>query len=367
MDRRLREHFDWPIVWTTLALFAFGLINLYSATIDPTHDVGASRLFVQQCVFGVVGVTVMFAVTVIDYRVLERLAYPLFGISTFLLLVVLVWGKVHGGARGWIPLGPVNVQPIELAKITTVVVLAKFFHDHPSLSGYTLWELKLPIALIGFEVGLLLLQPDLGGAMLILLNFGAILLFARIETFTLAFAAVGSAVAAPLAYFFALSPYQQARILVFLHPEMDSRGRGYNSLHSKIAIGAGEMFGRGYLHGTQSKLQFLPAHHTDFIFSVLAEEWGFLGCVLLLMLLFILLFLGLRTARRSKERFGAVLAFGLVTILFWQVCVNVGGALGMMPVTGVTLPFTSYGGSALLMNFVTVGLLLNIGMRRFMF
>lgn len=365
MDRRFREHFDWGLVLVVACLSIAGLVNLYSATL--TSDGGMGRLFLMQCGYVAVGALVMLACTLIDYRVLERLAYPIYAVAIGFLGLVLVIGAVKGGAQAWIALGPVNFQPIEFAKLAVVIVLAKYFHDHPSLSGYKLWELATPAMLVAVPVGLVIVQPDLGGAMLLLLVMGALFLFVRIELWTLAAGAVMAMVAAPLAYFFALSPYQQDRILVFLNPELDPRGKGYNTIQSKIAIGAGELFGRGWTHGTQSKLKFLPAHHTDFIFSVLAEEWGFLGCMVVLVLFFALLFIGIRTARRSKERFGAVLAFGLVAIFFWQIFVNVGGAIGLLPVTGVTLPFLSYGGSSLLLNYAMVGLLLNIGMRRFMF
>lgn len=365
MDRRLLEHFDWPLVWTTLALMTFGLVNLVSATGNPGE--GVSRLFLLQCGYAGAGFLIMILCTIIDYRVLERLAWPIFALAVGLLLVVNLIGVVRGGAQGWIPLGPVNFQPIEFAKLAVVIVLAKWFHDRPALHGYSLWALIAPATLIAIPVGLTVVQPDLGGAMLLLLIMGGIFLFVRIETWTLGIATVGAAVAARLAYSFALSPYQQDRILVFLNPEMDPRGKGYNTIHSKIAVGAGQFFGRGWNQGTQGQLRFLPAHHTDFIFSVLAEEWGFIGSTVTLGLFFLFLFFGVRCARRSKERFGAILAFGITSIFFWQIFVNVGGALGLLPVTGVTLPFYSYGGSALLMNFACVGILLNIGMRRFMF
>jgi rod shape determining protein RodA len=365
MDRRLREYFDWPVVVTVLLLMTCGLVNLYSATLTP--GMPPDRLFWMQCAYAFVGLVAMFIATIVDYRVLERLAYAIYGLAVGLLVLVKVIGVARGGAQGWISLGPVNFQPIEFTKLALVIVLAKWFHDHPTINGYRLWELILPGILAGVPVVLLILQPDMGGAGLIILLMTAIFLFVRIEIWTLGVAGALGAVAAPLMYFFVLSPYQQARILVFLNPELDPKGKGYNSIQSKIAIGAGEFFGRGFQNGTQSKLKFLPAHHTDFIFSVLAEEWGFLGCMVVLGLLFLLLFLGLGIARRSKERFGVLLAFGIVAMFFWQVFVNVGGALGMIPVTGVTLPFMSYGGSSLMMNFVAIGLLLNVAMRRFMF
>ncbi len=365
-NRRLREHFDWPLVWTTLALIGVGLVNLYSATLDPSSP-GVSRLFLMQCGYAALGVGVMMAMTLVDYRVLERLAYVIWGIAVFLLVVVKIIGVVKGGARGWISLGPLNFQPIEFAKIGIIVVLAKWFHDHPTVSGYRLWELFTPVALVMVPVGLVIIQPDLGGALLLMLLLGAVLLFVRIEIWTLAISAASAMIAAPLAYFFLLERYQQERILVFLNPELDPRGKGYNTIQSKIAVGAGEFLGRGWTQGTQSKLKFLPAHHTDFIFSVLAEEWGFFGCMTVLGLFFAFLFFAVRTARRSKERFGAILSFGITAMFFWQIFVNVGGAIGLLPVTGVTLPFLSYGGSSLLINFAAVGLLLNVGMRRFMF
>ena len=365
MDRRLREYFDWPLVSCVLTIMICGLVNLFSATLTPGSP--PDRLFWMQCAYAVVGLILMTMATLVDYRVLERLAYPIYGLAVGLLLLVKVIGVARGGAQCWISLGPVNFQPIEFAKLAIIIVLAKWFHDHPSISGYRLWELIVPGIFVGVPVGLLIIQPDLGGAMLLLLLMGAIFLFVRIEIWTLSAAGVLAAVTAPLAYFFVLSPYQQDRIKVFLDPNLDPKGKGYNSIQSKIAIGAGEFFGRGWLNGTQSKLKFLPAHHTDFIFSVLAEEWGFVGCLAVLGLFFVLLYLGLRIARRSKERFGVILAFGLVAMFFWQIFVNVGGAMGLIPVTGVTLPFLSYGGSSLLMDFVAIGLLLNVGMRRFMF
>ncbi len=369
MDRRLREYFDWPLVTTVLTIVVCGLTNLFSATLTPNNlgTIAPDRLFWMQCAYASLGIAMMIVATLVDYRVLERLAYPIYAVAVGLLALVKVIGIARGGAQGWIALGPVNFQPIEFAKLAIIIVLAKWFHDHPTINGYRLWELILPALLVGVPVGLLIVQPDLGGAMLLLLLMGAIFLFVRIEVWTLGAGATLAAIAAPLMYFFVLSPYQQDRIKVFLDPELDPKGKGYNSIQSKIAIGAGEFFGRGWLNGTQSKLKFLPAHHTDFIFSVLAEEWGFVGCLVVLGLLFLMLFFGLRTARRSKERFGVLLAFGIVAMFFWQIFVNVGGALGLIPVTGVTLPFLSYGGSSLLMDFVAVGLLLNIGMRRFMF
>jgi rod shape determining protein RodA len=368
IDRRLLEHFDWALVATTVLLMGAGLVNLFSATATAT-DAGtvAGRLFIMQAAYAVTGLFLLAGMVLIDYRVLERVAYPIYGLAVGLLILVKAIGVVRGGAQGWIPIGPVNFQPIEFTKIAVVIALAKWFQDHPAIHGYRLWELFAPGILVGIPVGLVILQPDLGGAMLLMLMMGAIFLFVRIETWTLGIGAASAIIAAPIAYFFMLSPYQQDRIKVFLNPEADPRGKGYNTLQSKIAIGSGQFFGMGWGEGTQARLRILPAHHTDFIFSVLAQEWGFLGSTCVLGLFFLFLFQCLATAQRSKERFGALLAFGLAAMFFWQIFVNIGGALGLLPVTGVTLPFFSYGGSALLMNFAAVGLMLNVGMRRFMF
>jgi rod shape determining protein RodA len=365
IDRRLLEHFDWPLVWATLALMSFGLVNLYSATASSAE--GTARLFLMQSAYAGIGIVLMALMVVIDYRVLERIAYPIYAVAVGMLILVKAIGVVRGGAQGWIPIGPVNFQPIESAKIAVVLALAKWFQDHPAVHGYRLWELIGPGIIVGIPVGLVVVQPDLGGAMLLLLMMGAIFLFVRIETWTLGLGAATALISVPLAYFFLLSPYQQDRILVFMNPNLDPRGKGYNTIQSKIAIGSGEFFGMGFNQGTQAKFRFLPSHHTDFIFSVLSQEWGFMGSTFTLGLFFTFLFFCLRTARRSKERFGALLSFGLASMFFWQIFVNVGGAIGLLPVTGVTLPFFSYGGSALLMNFIAVGLMLNVGMRRFMF
>lgn len=362
MDRRLLEHFDWSIFWVALGITAIGIINLYSAT----QVAAMQRLFFLQLAFVVVGLVALAVTTFLDYRLLEQFAYPIWGTAVALLGLVLIVGAVRQGSRSWFSvLGLANFQPMELGKLALIITLARYFHNRQG--PFNILDLIKPGLLVAVPVVLILLQPDWGGAALYLAISGSVVLYVGVTWFSLGVLTTGGVTALPMLFFFVLTSRQQDRIRVFLNPELDPLGRGYNTIQSKIAVGAGQVFGRGFLNGTQSKLRFLPAHHTDFIFSVLAEEWGFFGCVIVLGFLFALLLVGVRVVHRAKDNFGSLLAFGIVAMFFWQIAVNIGGALGLLPVTGVTLPFLSYGGSSLIVNFAAVGLLLNVSMRRFMF
>ncbi|MFQ5904807.1 MAG: FtsW/RodA/SpoVE family cell cycle protein, partial [Candidatus Binatia bacterium] len=238
-------------------------------------------------------------------------------------------------------------------------------YDEPP-DGYRLRDLLVPFLLVTPLILLTLVQPDLGTAVVLFLTFLSVILMGglRLRSF-LCLVATGVTLM-PIAWYF-LKPYQQKRIWIFLNPDLDPLGAGYHVIQSKIAIGSGKLLGKGYLRGTQNQLDFLPAQHTDFIFSVFAEEWGFLGCLILLGLYFTLIAFSLRVGVRAKDRLGALLVFGMVTFFFWQVAINVAMVTGLLPVVGIPLPLLSYGGSSLVSMMVAVGLMMNVSMRRFTF
>jgi len=252
-------------------------------------------------------------------------------------------------------------------KISTVIVLAKYFESDRIVGGYGLKELLLPSILVGVPALLIMMQPDLGTAMIILLTYGSLMLFIKIKPQTLLILALTAVVTLPIAYKFALKPYQRQRIITFIDPMSDPKGSGYNSIQSMIAVGSGQAFGKGYKQGTQSQLNFLPEHHTDFIFSVFSEEHGFLGCSLLLIFYLVFLLNGLSISYQSNDKFALILGLGLVLIFFWHIFVNMGMVMGLLPIVGVPLPFLSYGGSALITATISVAILTNIANKKFMF
>jgi rod shape determining protein RodA len=275
-------------------------------------------------------------------------------------------GKVTSGSQRWLSLGPISFQPSELAKIALVIVLAKFFSEKRGYRGYRLKDLWQPFLLIGAPSILILKEPDLGTAMLLVAGSLSMILFVKVSWKSLVIL-VGSALSLAPFVWFSLKEYQRMRILTFLRPDRDPFGAGYHINQSKIAIGSGQFWGKGFLNGTQTRLHFLPEQHTDFAFSVLAEEWGFAGSVLLLILYLFLILWGLNIAKVSKDRFGAILSVGIVAFIFWQVVINVGMVTGLLPVVGIPLLLFSYGGSSLISTMAAMGLLMNISMRRFMF
>ena len=248
-------------------------------------------------------------------------------------------------------------------KLGLIVLLARLFHHRTNPGGLRLRELALPAAVTMVPVLLILSQPDLGTAGVFLFVFASMLLLAGPSPGTLGLLLLAGLGAVPI-LMSQLKPYQLKRITTFLNPELDPLGAGYHVIQSKIAIGSGGLTGRGYLHGTQNQLNFLPEQHTDFIFSVFAEEWGFVGAMILIGLYVLLLVRGLVVVNRAKERFGALLAFGVLANVFWQAAINLGMTTGLLPVVGITLPFFSYGGSSLVTLMVGLGLVINVNMRR---
>jgi rod shape determining protein RodA len=278
----------------------------------------------------------------------------------------LFFGKYVGGSRRWLPLGPFSIQPSEMAKVAVIIVLARYYAKLINTDGLTLRDLMFPVLLTAIPFALIVRQPDLGTAMVIALIAGAMTLFAKIERRAFSWLLVTFALLIPSVWFF-LRGYQKQRILTFLNPDRDPLGAGYHIIQSKIAIGSGMLTGKGFLKGTQNALSFLPEQHTDFIFSVLAEEWGLMGTLTVIFLFLFIIAWGLRIAGRCRDPFGTLLAVGVTAMIAWQALINIGMVMGLMPVVGVTLPFVSYGGSSIITMMMGIGLLMNVSMRRFKF
>ena len=369
IDRRLAQHVDWTVALLATLIVALGVTTVYSATYRQV-DGQASPLFYRQIAWSGIGVAFMVVMLLFDYRKLERYAYVVYAGVVGLLLLVPIVGFIGGGSRRWIHLGVFALQPSELMKLALVIVLAHFFQGDTTRESYRLRDLTWPAFLYALPAVLILAQPDLGSAVLLGFVFASMVLVGGLRLRSLLYLVIAGALAifvAGQAVWGHLKPYQQKRIMTFLNPEADPLGAGYHIIQSEIAVGSGKVSGKGFLHGTQNKLNFLPEQHTDFIFSVYAEEWGFAGCAVLMVLYLALVWRGLEVVARAKDRFGALLSFGVVAIVFWQAFINIAMAMGMMPVVGITLPLFSYGGSSMLTLLVGLALLLNVSMRRFMF
>lgn len=359
--RRPFAHFPWHLALIVLGISIIGIWNLASAS-RSAH----APVWISQTAWMGVGILVALTVTLVDHRAFQRLSWVFYGIVVVLLLVVLVKGRYVMGARRWLTIGPVNFQPSELAKISVALALANWFHvdAEKRRDGYGLLGLAVPLAITFLPALLILKQPDLGTALIVVAVGGTQILFAKVRWKTLAVLA-GVGIGAAFLVYPHLKPYQKKRVETFLNPQADALGAGYHATQSMIAVGSGQGLGKGWGQGTQTYLSFLPEQHTDFIFSVWAEEHGFLGCLLLLGLYFALVTTAVDIAGSARDRFGNFLAAGVTGMLFWHVVINIGMVVGLLPVVGVTLPLMSYGGSSVIVIFTGVGLLANVGMRRF--
>lgn len=406
------------IVCVALAIFAIGILNLSSAS-QATRP----NLWLLQLGFLGVGMVVALIVARVPCYMLEALAYPIYVGVNLLLVLVLVAGVTIKGAQRWLDFGPLHLQPSELAKISIILVSARYFGRYRAMGGYTLRLLFMPMNIsrplvllgaVGFawnklaeKIGLqndhwlrtvgvmcallwlgggiyllvqrgvhhtriiapidvvaipfllVLVEPDLGTSLIVLAIAGIQILFCGVRKGSLAIAALLGVSTIIFAWNFVLHDYQKQRVETFLNPEADVKGAGYHSTQSKIAIGSGELTGKGYGEGTQTQLSFLPENHTDFVFSVLAEEWGFVGVSLLLFLFAALIMLMVLDARQHNNRFAVLVNIGAAAMIFCHVIINIGMVTGLMPVVGVTLPFMSYGGSSLLTQIVALAFVLN--------
>lgn len=358
------KKFNWTMLLLEMVLFGIGLWNLMSATAVEDKSLG---LFKNQALWFAIGVLMTLTVLFFHYSFFSRTAYLIYFANILLLVAVLVAGKASLGARRWIGFGGFHVQPSEFMKVSLVLCLAKYFETDHQPNGYNLRTLFIPAVLVGIPAFLIMLQPDLGTAMILLLTFGSMMLFVKIQPKTFFTLVLAAALFIPFAYKYALKPYQRQRIISFINPMSDPKGSGYNSIQSMIAVGSGQVLGKGYKKGTQSQLNFLPEHHTDFIFSVFSEEHGFVGCTILVVIYLIFLMNGFQIAQQANDKFAILLVFGLNSIFFWHVFINMGMVMGILPIVGVPLPFLSYGGSALMTAMVSVALMTNVANKKYMF
>jgi len=372
LERRLLSNVPWGMVALIIGIALIGLSAVYSATYTPS---GPSSLFTKQVIWVCLGIMVMFAALIPDYHTVGRYAYVLYALSIFFLILVALIGRTGMGAQRWLPLGPFAFQPSELAKLSLVLALARYFAEDPRRGGYELRDLLIPGGMVLVPLVLVMKQPDLGTALMLMFTTTLIVILAGIKFRSVMAVIVLGAVVASAVFLVppvrhkiwtSLKPYQQKRIKAFINPASDPLGSGYHATQAKIAVGSGQTTGKGFRKGTQSQMAFLPERHTDFIFAVIAEERGFLGASFLIVLYMVLLLVGVDAAKSAKDKMGTLMAGGIVSMLSLYVFINTGMAVGLLPVVGVPLPLVSYGGTSIITTFLAIGLLLNIRSRRFM-
>ena len=360
-ERRLYYHIDWALVVAMLALCGLGVVMIYSTTSDPTR--AASHMYVTQLYAIALGLVAMAFVLTIDYRTFIDKSHLIYAALLALLLYVLFFGTAQMGARRWIPLKLFNLQPSEFARIGVALVLAKCFGEHRGSPSWT--DIAIGAALTLLPVALIAKEPDLGMAVTLLPVFVAVTYLVGMPMRVLGLLCLLFLLATPVAWKFMLKDYQKSRISTFLDPSQDARGAGYQQIQAQITVGSGGLTGKGFKHGTQGQLRFLPVAHNDFIFSVLAEEQGFAGVLVALGLYLFVILRALEAARLSKDRLGSYLVLGVLAAFAFQVIYNITMSAGLAPVKGITLPFMSYGGSSMIATLVGFGLVLNVRMRRF--
>lgn len=365
-ERNRFSRLDLNFAFVILALNVIGLINLYSAT-HGLFSKDRMDLFWMQLAWLSVGWTLYMGITLIDYKVFLRFAYVLYGLNVGALVAVELIGKTSLGAQRWLDLGFFRYQPSETMKLVMVLVFARIFATKSYDRGMGLVHLAFPSLLFLIPWVLTVKQPDLGTATLLMAITVSMFLFVGVRRAIIIFVVILSAIAAPIVWNFGLKDYQKNRVLTFLTPGRDPRGSGYNSIQSKIAVGSGKVLGKGFRKGTQSQLEFLPERHTDFIFSVLSEEHGFIGSITTLGLFLILWLMSTRIAMQARDKAGALIAVGTLAYMFWHVVVNMGMVIGLLPIVGAPMPLLSYGGSSMLTTMVGLGLISSVAYRRYLF
>jgi len=363
-DRRLLEGFDWVLLSTVLIISLIGFVSVYSASYSYGTE---TPYFQKQVVWFFLGLLVMAIITLIDYRFMERFAPLLHFFSIVLLVLVLLYGTGGPGSKvgRWLKIGPFFLQPSEFVKYSLVLYLAYHFTESRRIGHLGLKELIWPLVVTLIPFLLILKQPDLGSAGLLLFGALPIIFLVGLRYKIVLGATILGLVSSPFVWLFVLKPYQKNRVITFFNPELDPLGKGYQIIQSKIAVGSGQFWGKGYLQGTQAHLNFLPARHTDFIFSVFTEEWGFFGGAILVGLYLFLILWCLKHVGKTKDRSGTILTVGITSLMASQIIINIGMVLGIFPIVGMPLPFMSYGGSSMLSQMIGIGLILNVRMRQF--
>ena len=360
---RARDHFDWALFLVAAVLAVIGVVNLYSAT--SVARAGVSEVYIQQVYWLVGGGLLATLVAAVDYRHYERLGYALYALGVVLLILVFILGRDIRGSSRWIYIGSFSFQPSEFMKLFLIIALAKYLHDDVKSEERSIKDLIVPGILAGIPTLLVLKQPDLGTGLILFLIFVSIVALGRFKIKSVLLLAGGSIFALEFLWNYGLKAYQKERITSFLNPEANVLGSGWHAHHARIAIGNGGWTGQGFMRGTQNQFQFLPDQFSDFPFAVFAEDWGFAGSLVLVTLYAFLVLWSVRVASTAKDRFGAVLAIGVGSLIFWHAFFNLGMVTGILPVVGVTLPLFSYGGSSVLTILIGIGLLMNVSMRRF--
>ncbi len=362
VDRRLLNRFDWTLFSIVLALAGIGVLSVMSASFANSHH-AMNGLVSRQFLWIGIGMLIMVGALFFDYRAMMSYAYPIYLGTLALLIAVSVIGHSTGGSRRWINLGVFHLEPSELAKLAIVLVMVRYLREEPPRGGWRLHQMIIPGLLLGIPAALVLKQPDLGTALVLILSTVTLVFVSGLSWRTMVVLGLAAVFAAPVSWHF-MKPYQRQRLVSFIDPKADPLGSGYHIIQSEIAIGAGGTWGKGFMKGTQARLNFLPEETTDFIFAVFAEEFGIAGSAILLALYASLIARGAWIAQHSRDRFGALLALGLTAIIFWQVAINVAMTSGMLPVVGIPLPLVSYGGSSVLTMMAAMGLLISINARR---
>jgi rod shape determining protein RodA len=366
IDKRKFYHLDWYLIILSFALFTIGIVNLFSAT--SSFYSGSYNYIIKQLVAFVVGIVFIGIIIYYDYRVIASQAKWLYASGILFVILVLIIGMAAGGARRWISLFGISLQPSEFMKPILVICLANMLYERKKQNvPLSLRDIVKPLLWIMVPFILIVKQPDLGTGIVVLLTCFAMLWFVGLKKSTYAVLFSVGAISPFIAWLYLMKPYQKMRVLSFINIDADPAGFGYHAKQAIIAVGSGRFFGKGFMQGTQHKLQFIPEHHTDFIFTVFAEEWGFIGSVVLFSLFIAFIHRCLKISLNAGDELGSIMAFGMASIIYIQFTVNVLMAIHLAPVVGIPLPFISYGGSSLLSTLVSVGILLNIRMRRYMF
>ena len=352
---------DWNFLGTAVVLALIGVLLVYSATYYSDPTLSTTK---KQMLWVAIGIALMIAVMVVDYHVLFDIAPILYIIGIILLLYLMAFGRLTANVRSWIHIGGFQFQPSEFMKIFTALMVARFF-DSNDRAYLDLRSFLIVMGIITLPVALIIIQPDFGTAASFFPLYAVAMFFGGIRARVWITMILLVAIALPIGWFAFLKPYQKERVMIFLNPERDPLGSGYQVTQAKIAIGSGGINGKGFRHGTQAKLEFLPARHTDFIFAVLGEEWGFIGVIIVLGLYLFLVIQALNFAKQARDRGGTFLIICLIAFIIFHVLINVSMQIGILPTTGIPLPLISYGGSSTMMFFIAIGLILNVDMRRF--